>query len=358
MTDTVNIFTPGHLDIYDSYGLIAVQLTRHLTRLGVYVNAIPLGDRQMDSQPADIAEIVRRPIRPVFGGILLGYPTSYAAYGVLASAGPRVAVTMFESTQIPATWPPLLNELDAVIVPSKFCRDVFISCGVTAPVYVAPLGIGEIYQPAVRQRKPGDPFTFLAFVDRGVRKGWHHATQAFVKAFDDDPNYRLILKARTGDGPPIAITNPNITLLQQDMTEQELYELYLSADVLVNANMGEGFGLIPREFAATGGLSLATNWGGTAERIGEWGLPIAHDLVPAWGDKHHPKGLGMWADPDIPELASLMEVVAQTRDRWQPKAYERAGNLHKLYSWEKFGRSVLAHWKSAVMKPVEVMEYA
>jgi glycosyltransferase involved in cell wall biosynthesis len=235
---------------------------------------------------------------------------------------------------------------------------VFIDCGVTAPVYVAPLGIGDVYQPAVRHRKPGDPFTFLAFVDRGVRKGWHHAIQAFVKAFGDNPNYRLILKARTSEGPPIGITNPNIKFIQQDMTEQELYELYLSADVLVNANLGEGFGLIPREFAATGGLALATNWGGTAEGINEWGLPIAYKMIPAWGDKHHPRGLGMWADPDIEGLAVLMDVVAESRDRWQPKAYERASNLHKMYSWESFGRSVLFHWQSAAMRPARVMEYA
>lgn len=347
--DVINVFTPGHFDPYDSYGLIAVQLTRHLTRLGVYVNAIPLGDRQMASQPPDVAAVTRRPIRPAFGGFLLGYPTSHNAYGSLAAAGPRVAVTMFESTEIPAAWVPILNELDAVIVPSDFCLTVFKECGVTSPIYVVPLGIGEVYQPAARVRTGKEPFTFLAFIDRGIRKGWHHAVQGFIKAFGDNPNYRLILKAREGV-TSIGFTNPNIDIIQKDMTEQELYELYLSCDCMVNANLGEGFGLIPREFAATGGLALATNWGGTAENLDSWGLPIDYTLVPAWGDGHHHKGLGMWADPDIPGLAVLMKVVADTRHKWQPRVLARAGKLHEMYSWQTFAETAYQIWEQAAEK--------
>jgi glycosyltransferase involved in cell wall biosynthesis len=356
MPEIANVFTPGHLDPADSYGLIACQLVSHLARLGVHVNAIPLGDRQMDTQPADVDMIAGRPITPAFGGFLLGYPTSYDAYGALATAGPRVAVTMFESTQIPPAWVPILNTLDAVIVPSQFCLGVFQQCGVEAPIYAVPLGVGEVYQPAARKRTAADPFTFLAFADRGIRKGWHHAVQAFIKAFGDDMNYRLVLKGREGF---MGFTNPNIQVIYQDMTEQELYELYLSADCLINANLGEGFGLIPREFAATGGLALATNWGGTAEDIEHWGLPIDYELVPAWGDDHKHKGLGLWAWPDIGELATLLEVVAESRDSWQPKCLERASKLHDMYSWERFVETAYRLWAGYIpVRPLAVLEYA
>lgn len=362
--EIANVFTPGHLDPYDSYGLIACQLVSHLARLGVRVNAIPLGDREMDTQPADVAAVARQPIIPAFGGFLLGYPTGYNEYGALATAGPRVAVTMFESTQIPPAWVPILNKLDAVIVPSQFCLDVFKQCGVQIPIYVVPLGIGSAYHPDERrERRPERPFTFLAFSDRGIRKGWHHAIQAFIKAFGDDPNYQLIIKARrpTEHSRAISFSNPNITVIAEDMTEQELCNLYLSADCLINANLGEGFGIIPREFAATGGLALATNWGGTAENIEEWGLPIDYELVEAWGDDHKHRGLGLWAWPNIDELATLLEVVVETRDSWQPKCLERTARLHDMYSWERFGETACSIWRGYAeswIKPAAVLEYA
>jgi glycosyltransferase involved in cell wall biosynthesis len=357
--DVVNVFTPGHLDLYDSYGLIACQLTRHLDRLGVYVNALPMGDRLMDNQPADIAAIANKPIIPALGGFLLGYPTGYHSFGPLAAGGPRIAVTMFESTEIPPAWVPTLNDMDAVIVPSHFCKDVFSSCGVTTPIHVIPLGVGDAYRPTKRIRKESDPFTFLAFIDRGTRKGWHHASQAFVGAFGDDERYRLLMKMR-GGGRTIGMTNPNIDIIQGDMTEQELYELYLSADCLVNPNLGEGFGLIPREFAATGGLSLATNWGGTADDLEQWGLPIDYSLVPAWPHLEKHRGLGEWAEPDIDELSTLMSVVAESRDKWQPKALARAENVRRMYSWETFASRALEVWKTAAYSPAVpmTMEYA
>lgn len=350
MTDTVTVYTPGHWDMADSYGLIACQLARHLSRLGVYVNAISMGDRLVDGQPADVRAIVEQPIRADRGGLLLGYPTSYERYSPLAMVGAKVAVTMFESTKLPPGWTPVLNQCDAVVVPSQFCADVFAGNGVTAPIHVVPLGIGEAYQPVLREER--EVFTFLAFLDRGRRKGGLCALQAFLKAFGDDPAVRLVLKGREGQVSLQAV-NHNVDIVQADMTEEELYRLYLSADVLVNPNMGEGFGLIPREFAATGGLSLATDWSGTAEDIDYWGLPIPYTLVPAdWKgalnlEPHAP--LGMWAQPDESELALLMRAVYEARHEWRPLAYARAPRLHEMYSWRAFAEGVYAIWQEVAI---------
>jgi glycosyltransferase involved in cell wall biosynthesis len=197
----------------------------------------------------------------------------------------------------------------------------------------------------------------MALADRGRRKGWHHALQAFLLAFGDDTNYRLILKMRTAE-QAINITNPNVEMIQQDMTEEEMYQLFLSVDVVVNPNLGEGFGLFPREFAATGGLSLATNWGGTADDIEEWGLPIAYTLVPAWADYEKHKGLGLWAEPDIEELALLMDVVAESRDAWRPRALRRAARIRDMYSWEQFAKTAYDIWHTAAYSEnaVKIME--
>lgn len=291
---------------------------------------------------------MRQPIRAAMGGIFLGYPTTYNGHASpLTMIGRRVGITMFESSKIPAGWVDAMNACHAIITPCTFCWDIFAEAGVTTPITVAPLGINPIYQYA--ERPTDRPFTYLAFIDRGMRKGGIRAMQAFLAAFGDDPNYRLILKGRTS---PVdaSIINDNIELIQREMTPAELYQLYLSADVLINPTNGEGFGFIPREMAATGGISLTTNWSGTADALPEWGLPLAYKLVKADWSSHARLGkqdLGQWAEVDQDYLVALMRSVAANRDHYRGWAKRWAANVARLYTWEGFAQTVLNAWEGA-----------
>lgn len=344
---TISVYAPGHYDIYDSYGLIACQLARHLTRLGVHVNALAMGKTVMDSQPEDVRAVTSRPLRPSLGGIVLGYPTGYANHSALLHCGPRVAVTMFESSKILPSWIEPLNQMDAVVVPSTFCRDVFKACGVTVPIHVVPLGVGEVYR--YQERTEGRPLTFLAFLDRGKRKGFIVALQAFLRAFGESMDYRLILKGRKAK-VPLVLTNPNIEVVQQDMSEEELYQLYLRCDVLINPHKGEGFGIIPREFAGTGGIALTTNWSGTADDLSEWGWSLPYALERAdWEGHRYLEGqdLGEWAACDPDAVASKLLHVAEHIDAYRVMARYHAARVPELYSWRAFAERVLYIWKEA-----------
>jgi glycosyltransferase involved in cell wall biosynthesis len=346
MRELLAIYAPGNLDMADSYGLIACQLARYIEAAGVAVQAMAIGERCVDGQPEDIRSIVSRPVQATMGGIVLGYPTMYHQYGPLSNCGPRVAITMFESTKLPSGWVAELNRCAAVVTPSSFCADVFVRCGVNAPVHVIPLGIGESFAPHHRHR--GSMYTFVAIADRGLRKGAHIAAQAFVRAFEDDPTYRLVLKSRVKE-EVTHITNSNIDLIQVDMSEAELADFYRSADCMVFPSCGEGFGLPPREFAATGGPVIATAWSGT-DNVGDWGLPLGYRLVPAWPG--HPifeqQQLGEWAEPDVDELAVLMREVADEADTYNEWAYHNAKTVAKQCSWAHFARGVLDVWSDVL----------
>lgn len=346
---TITVYAAKNWDIADSYGLIACQLTRHLTASGVHVNAAGLGKTVMENQPEDVRAVTSRPLRPSLGGIVLGYPTNYRHQGTLLHCGPRIAITMFESTRLPSGWVEPLNEMDAVIVPSWFCAEVFKACGVTVPIHVVPLGIGDSYRYA--ERPKDRPLTFLAFMDRGLRKGGIVALQAFLMAFGESMDYRLILKSRKAK-IPLDFTNPNIEAIHQDMSEAELYQLYSQCDVLINPHKGEGFGIIPREFASTGGIALTTGWSGTVDGITQWGWPLPYTLERAdWKGNKGLAGqdLGEWAQVDPAAVAERLRHVAQHIDSYRTIAKHNAPHVPRMYSWRTFAEQVLHIWKEAAI---------
>lgn len=354
MTHVINICAPGHLDPYDSYSLVALELARHLSRMGVYVNLFAMGKREMDTQDAEIAAIVRQPIRPAFGAIMLGYPTSFHEHqNPLAHIGPRVALTMWESSKPPQAWLEPLNVCDAIVTPSRFCKKVFENCGVTVPVHAVPLGILDTFEYAAR---PTDrPLTFLALLDRGARKGGVTALQAFLRAFGDSPDVHLILKSRKPK-VEVTLTNPNITMVQRDMTVRELYDLYLRADVMIFATKGEGWGLPCREFSCTGGLALATDWGGTADDIDLWGMPLPYTLERAdWAGHKSLQGqdLGEWAAVDSTAVANVLQTIAANRAYYAKMGEIYAARARKLYSWRTTAERVWEIYQEvAVGNPV------
>lgn len=323
----ISIFSPS-LNPADSYGIIAHRLEKHLCAQGEDVQMMGF-DKSGSGY-----------LYPSQGVFHLGWPTVFGHFPDINN-GPKIAITMFESSKIPETWAPILNTMDAVITPSRFCEQLFHDAGVTVPIYMFPLGISEVYKPV--QRPIQDKFTFLTFMDRGRRKGGQVALQAFLMAFGNDPRYQLIIKMRKPGKYIVLFDNPNIRLIQQDMTEPELYELYGQCDCMIAATHCEGFGLLPREFATTGGIALATGWGGTADDIDQWGWPLPYNLGKAdWTGQPGLEGLdlGEWAIPDAAGIAELLKQVANKREFYLHNAWEQAELLPDLYSWQSFAEQV------------------
>lgn len=347
MQPVINVCLPASADPLDSYGLLGTRLATGLADLGVYVNLFATGPRDVPHQDAALRTIIEQPIRAALGGIMLGYSTTFNRHNGLTQMGRRIGITMWESSVPPKAFLQPLQEMDAIITPSTFCKQVFADAGVTTPIHVVPLGVNKLYQPV--ERTEVGPLTFLAFIDRGLRKGGPTALQAFIAAFGDDMNYQLILKGRKSK-IQAEILNPNVTLIQEDYSEEQLYELYKQCHVLINPHRGEGFALLPREFAGTGGISLTTAWSGTADDLDQWGIGIDYKLVRAdWAghNQFSKMDLGEWAEIDTGALAEHLGDIADNRDFYCRRAARLAPNVHKLYSWEAFARGVLNVWEGA-----------
>lgn len=337
--DIINICSPTW-ELAESYGRIAIELAQGLQSAETHVNRVgaDVGDRPL--------------FKPALGGIILGYPTIFDDFLPIVSNGPRIAITMFESTKLPDGWMKPLNEMDAVIVPSQWLVEVFRQNGITAPIHVVPLGISNTFKQVAQRDFTEKPFTFISIADRGWRKGWWHALRAFTKAFGKSMDVRLILKTRNKDVLSEAFKDcPNVEVIEGDYSDEEMVKLYHRSHVMLSSNCAEGFGFTPREFAATGGLALATNWGGTADDLNWWGVPIPYTMGIAWEDYPDWRGkLGDWAEPDVDALASLMRYVVAHHSAYEDFALRAAGYVVTHYRWALFVKQVHHIWKGVLEK--------
>ena len=112
---TINLCSPS-VDECDSYGRLATELASWLDVFGHGVNRVGVPNVAFGIESC-LATFRQRAIRPVLGGLLLGYPTLHHTYGAMVNTGPKVAITMFESTVLPEGWAEALNRADESGVP-------------------------------------------------------------------------------------------------------------------------------------------------------------------------------------------------------------------------------------------------
>jgi glycosyltransferase involved in cell wall biosynthesis len=197
-------------------------------------------------------------------GLLYNYP-----YTILSLRNDvRLCYTMFESDKIPEDWPDLLKSAEEVIVPSKWCHDVFLKAGI--PSTVVPLGYDSHTFTYVDRPVPvenNEPFVFIHYDSFNMRKGFREVFEAFRQEFDKSDNVKLILKTnREAAAIPVVKSEfPNIEVIRGALPAAELAALLGRANCMVYPSRGEGFGITPLEAMATGLPAIVPNAHGISE---------------------------------------------------------------------------------------------
>ena len=260
-----------------------------------------------------------------------------------------ISFCMFESTRLPGDWAEHLNYIaERVIVPCEWNVETFRANGVTVPISVCPLGIDPIeYAPISRNGShEGKPYTFLWSGTPDARKGFDIVYPAFWKAFKGDPSAQLVMHFRKYPKGLMGTTDANVRVIQGKYMPAVMNKILAEADCFVFPSRGEGWGLPPREAAATGLPVIVTRYGGLAEGIDYWAMPLeqvgrsaAH--YGAWGDED----LGEWAEPNIDELAEKM--------RWCFENQKSAANFgENAATWLKNNQS----WAQTATRLKQIVE--
>ncbi|HEX5855919.1 MAG TPA: glycosyltransferase [Thermoanaerobaculia bacterium] len=268
----------------------------------------------------------------------------------------RIGYTMLEVDGFPAEWVKNANAMDEVWVPSAFNRDGFVASGLTAPVYVMPLGVDiDHFHPRITGfPNPQGDFVFLASFEWGERKRADMILKVFNQTFRRAEPVILVCKVINVNKPTdvgrqiealgLSHTGGRIAFLHnREFPYHQLGALCRSADCYVSAGRGEGWDMPLMEAMACGLPSIATDWGAHKEFVhGGISYPLRiRGLLPADARAPYYRGF-RWSDPDPEHLAHLFRHVAENRAEAREKGTRAAAEMTSRWTWTHAGRRLAA----------------
>jgi glycosyltransferase involved in cell wall biosynthesis len=319
----------GHFISRDGYGQLVIKTGEALRQIGADVRLVDMCVNRTFSTPGEKRWTVT-------GNTVVVAAPDWWEY-VDISAGQLIGFTMFESTRLPDGRADLINHgAAACVVPSPFCAEVFRACGVTVPVHVVPLGIDpDLYYPIDRSDHAG-PYTFLWSGTPDLRKGWDLVYRAFYAAFGGRRDVQLVMHFRELPRGVTGTRDKNVRLVSGSISTEDWLRLLREADCFVFPSRGEGWGLPPREAAATGLPVIATDWGGLSAGIESWAIPLrVKGLAPAEFGGWDAGEIGEWAEPDFDGLVERMQVCFDHRDGATLIGRRAADWLSANATWER-----------------------
>jgi len=247
--------------------------------------------------------------------------------------------TMFETELLPPTWAQDINDIcDFVIVPSRWCKEIFERNKVGKPVFVVPLGVNPssfFYL----ERPERDTFTVIwqGFHEKD-RKGF----AILEKVFDELglPNSLLIKKIS-----PFSLFSPVQYDLRhkhwaicKNMTQAEMLMLLRQADLSVNPTSGEGFGLIPLEHMATGlPVIVSENSGCLDYRNPLYNIGIECEEGLSWFGED----FGKMMVPSPAELKAKIQWTYDHKDETREMGRRASEWVRKEWTYEKATQKLL-----------------
>lgn len=271
----------------------------------------------------------------------------------------KIIYTMFESTRIPQDWKEYLDAADLIIVPSKFCAEVFAREGYNTRI--VNLGYDDTVfklpeQPRPIKRETHETFNFLHYDAFNKRKGFQELFKAFLLEFDPSEPVKMIFKTTRKQSPlPILPSQyPNLEIILGETSDSELSELCGRADAFVFPSMGEGFGITPLEAMATGLPTIVPNAHGISEYFNpDYMFEVKHhDDAPAVYARYKDQDVGRMVTCDVDDLRKQMRYIYEHEKEAKEKGIA-ASNYVKQWTFKKTAEQLKVIFDEYLAKEVQ-----
>lgn len=278
----------------------------------------------------------------------------------------------WEESGFPQHWMADFNRhLSGMTCLSRHVHKIMIDNGLTIPAVTSGCGVDHW------ERIEADPdfrvsarrFRFLHVSSCFPRKGVDALLDAFGRAFTDRDEVELVIKtfpnphnevhawlaARRASNPAY----PQVQVIEQDLSDEQLKALYQQCHVLVSPSRAEGFGLPMAEAMLSGLPVITTAWGGQMDFCTEANAWLV-DYRFARAQTHFGVFSSAWAEVDVNDLANkLRRAWRATDDERAARAAAGRALLLEEFTWrDAAARAVNAARKFAAQGPAPVPRIA
>ncbi|MBH1963076.1 MAG: hypothetical protein I8H77_02005 [Comamonadaceae bacterium] len=370
------------------YGLIGIGFVNSLRKAGVSVQWVPLkrvgaqsviamaADEvqaslsaiQQLSSVADLADLVKSTAPSVHHDVVF-LCTEPEHWPRLLESGKRHAgYILWDSDRLPTHWVRILEQVDAICVPSKFTLEAMQRSASELPLFRIPpifsvinahgfAEAGEALRSALEL--PNSTFVFYSMGPWLPQNNQRDLVRAFAQAFDaEDPVTLVLNTSEEGLGVPPWYSKsatdallqteldrlikerstelPSICLLPYTLNGLAMDALHHLGDCYVSLSHGTAWDMMAYLAALRGNPVVMTKWGGQCDFLGsDWPGAIDYRLQPTpvwppsaplnWPDQQ-------WALPSIDSAIARMREAVKTRDAHAARARRAAAEIACAYA--------------------------
>lgn len=299
------------------------------------------------------------PTKPYTHVFMFIIPQKESFHSLIQKFNPDVIMTVCETEPVHENYKLVFESGKKILVPSQFCKDVFLKQFPWAEMDVFPHWPGNIEKPlgqrsSFGQRNSGvplgqelalGPYTFYTIgnmLDR--RKNADAMLQAFLSC-NFGPNVRLVIKATCKE--PINVKIPGVLIMNGLVSDEHMERIHDICDCYINFSKSEGVGMGAVEAAVRNKPVIITNFGGLKEYVNTpFIVECSEEYVGVHDFLYEPHM--KWGNPSIEQLVKYMKYCVENNIREWDHTHTReftsrdmlCAKLSKLGSLALAGSSV------------------
>lgn len=237
----------------------------------------------------------------------------------------NIAFWLWEVSDFPEKWIPLINQLDEVWTPAEYVSES-IRKVTNKPVYTVPYHVEAKYSEQYDRdyfHLPKDKFLCLSMYDSNSiseRKNPMGCIQAFKNAYSKEDNVALVIKISHAtqeefDALSAVLDGYEVYYIDKLLTKLEVNSLIHDVDVYISLHRAEGFGLVLAESMLMKTATVASNYSANTEfQTTQNACLVDCSLKNVGVDVYPYKKEYVWGNPNIEQASEYLKKLYLDKD--------------------------------------------